>query len=298
MTTAKKIVFYGRAGTPVVEQCRQLHRHLKFRENLEQIEQALSVLDGKPYVSSKLVDRIVWVLTRDLKIGRDDAENLIGQRFGYNGWTGFKRSKKEDEAYHKERARNTPSIAAQLRGDMRSAGQIKKDRRKDERIAEKVERLLQYGTLAGRVHCKPKTYFFFQRPEFVVAIEDLMVEHTDYLLEEAVKSYPYGRMTWEIYRQSFGIFWRKVQQLHTSGKIDFSEPGLKWVKQLSHCLYSWNFRRYMDGEVIFRYARSLPRQYRAIHVAAVRDINTQTVVDVDYPEMEFEEDPDDNIGNR
>jgi hypothetical protein len=194
MTTEKKIVFYGRAGTPVVEQCRQLHRHLKFREKLEQIEQVLSVLDGKPYVSSKLVDRITWTLTRDLKLGRDDAEDLIGQRFGYNGWTGFKRSKKDDEAYHKERARNTPSIAAQLRGDMRSAGQIKKDRRKDEQAATRAERLLQNGTLKGQGQCAPKTYFFFRRPEFVVVIEDLMVDYTDYLLEEAVKSYPYNRM--------------------------------------------------------------------------------------------------------
>lgn len=289
MSGEKRTFYYGRAGTPVSEKLRRFNIPESLNPKREAILEVLSHLDSKPYISTHYLQRMVWTLDRDMGLGKDLARDLIAQRFGYAHYSGLNRSKTLDEEHHKRRARE-PGIQAQLRGDMRSGTAIARSMREEKRAKEKAERKLLMGELGGPSGgVKHKTYFFFRQPGYVEAIEKLMLTYNDCYLQAAVDSYP-AKMDQDVYYTSFGLFWREVLKLQTSKKIDFSIPGLLLIKQLSHYLYSWNFRRYMADEVIARYAPFLPRHYRCLHVAAVRDRSLYRAVDKDYVEKDIEED--------
>lgn len=296
MSTTKKTTFYGRPVYPVAEKLRVLMLSEVSDEKKAAIEDTLKILDGKPYISAKLVEKLVLHLAQVLQgFHIQFAENLVGKRFGYGGFSGMKKSHGTEE-YHKERAKS-PSIRAQIEGDMRSQYTISKALKEEQKECQKAARRLLIGDIGGPQRPHHKTFFFYRETQYVEAIEKLLSEYNDCYLQAGVSNYP-QKIQMDEYNKSFGLFWKEVVKLHTSGVIDLSVPGLLLIKKLSHYLYSWNFRRYMDGKIISRYAPFLPEAYRAAHVAAKRDTCARIIVDDNYYEMEFEEEPDDNIGNR
>jgi hypothetical protein len=286
----RRNVYFGRPSSPAPEKLRTkaLPEHLE--EKREVVETTLAILDGVACFHGPLIVRIVYHLAKELDGDKDLAKELVAQHVGYATWDKFKKSGGNGE-FHKERAKH-PGIVAQVRGDMRSKSKVAKE-------TAAAEMAIMDGVPGFANGLPVNAYFFFKEPMYLVAIEDLMVEYNDCYLQTAVESYP-DRMQFGEYNRSFGIFWKEVTRLHSSGKIDFSVPGLLAIKKLCHQLFSWNFRRYLAGDIIRRYAPSLPREYRAFHVAAKRDNDIQEVVDIDYsdyPVIDYDEEPDDNIGN-
>lgn len=296
MTNPKKIYFYGRAGEPVAEKLRVVVLPESLKPKADLINEALSHLDTKGYMSSAYLQRLVFHLRVELGVDSDLAHDLIAKRFGYAHYSGLKRSRKPDEEFHKQRAKR-PSIQAQVNGDMRSGAAKGRDRREEQKQEEFAHHKLLVGTLGSSTSSeKYKAYFFHKNTSHLEIIEGVLASYTDCYLQAAAEAYP-RRMENDLYYKSFGLFWRKILRLQETGKADFAEPGLRLVKQLCHHLFTWNFRRYLADVVIARYAPYLPVQYRHLHVAAKLDTSSQVVIDVAYPEMDFIEEPDDNIGN-
>jgi hypothetical protein len=252
--------------------------------DMADVELTLSFLDDKEYVSHTFFRRLQNHLVDKHKIPMRQAGDLLIRRMGWP---------------YVESVTQSCNV---LEKDLERRLQARKDHAA--KVLEDQRKKLLKGTGQGRYGAMGRefgqNYFFVTRPEFKEFLETLLREHNDCYLQEAVNRFPV-RMTWEAYHKSFGVFWQSVLFAHNSGACDFTEPGLDSVKRLAHYLFTWNFRRYLSSDVIFRHARFLPRQYRIDHVAAWRDKDTTILKDDDYDELPFEDDveePDDNIGNR
>lgn len=285
---ADEILFYGRQKKVAVEQQRKLILPDELEHHRATINNFLSMIDSKPCISSTFTNRMLHHLVHELDLPIALAKDSIAKRFGYVNWKQLYGSR-NTEHYHTTRAKTTPSIVMQMRGDMRSEPAKRRDNQKLEQKQRQLLQRLMNGTNSTPARSHPKTYFYFKHPHYVKTLEELIQSYSDCYLEDAIGKYPYDRLTWSDHDASFGLFWKEVVKLHSSGKADFSAPGLKAIKNLAHHLFAWHFRRYMESEIIFRYARFVPTEYRRFHIAIKRDTFDNTVVDEDYVELEFDE---------
>jgi hypothetical protein len=287
----KKIFYYGRRNRELLPEQRAKHTP-KVPDEVDFIllEIALQQLDDKFYVSTIFCQRLLIHMADDLGLNRDIAEQLIALRLEHPDVKSLKKSMRNEEYYK-------AIVARQREHQKLLANQAwEKERKKNAPLARTGEG--NYGMMGAQFGMR---YFFEEKTHFLHAIEDLLKDHTDEYLQLAVDAYPRGKMGWIQYHWSFDTFWRKVSRLNTMDVVDFSEPGAKSVQRLAMYLFTWNFRRYIDGPVIYSHARFLPRLYRHLHIAAVLDRNTAREVDLEYDEVAFEdehEEPGDNIGNR
>lgn len=298
----KKIFYYGRRPTPLKpEQLNKLKPVLGEGIDQSAVEVVLAQLDDKFYVSTTYCDRIAIYLSSTLGVPRDKAELLIALRLDQPDLKALHKSRRQESHYKERLAKMLEQ--QRLLEEQAKAKVLRKEERELAKVVRKQSALARtsqgnygmMGTVFG-MH-----YFFENKIQYLHLIEDMLETHTDEYLQLAVDVYPYGKMGWIQYHYSFEEFWRKVNRMNIMGTFDFSEPGLKSVRRLAMYLYTWNFRRYIEGEVICRHARFLPRLYRHIHVAAVLDQSTAQEVDLEYDEVAFEDEdayPDDNIGNR
>lgn len=284
----KRIFYYPRRGKALYPvQILKLKPVVADEVDFIEVEVALQELDDKDFVSTSFCERIRICLT-GLGIPKDDAEMLVALRLDYPSWKALRKSQVSEEK------RNVKRQQAREHEHRMKLQELEKGRRK---VFKKTSEG-HYGIMGAEFG---KRYFFEDKTQYLHLIEELLKEHHDEYLQISVDTYPVGKMEWIQYHWSFDSFWIKVLRLHTMEKFDFSEPGLDAVRRLAMYLFTWNFRRYIDGQIIYRHARFLPRLYRHIHVAARLDRNTTVEVDADYPDVAFEdehEEPGDNIGNR
>lgn len=288
----KRIYCYGRRGVALLpEQRAKLTPVLDDAIDFIAVELGLEQLDDKPYVSITFTQRVIGHLHYDLKVPLDTAKLLVALRMEYPTYKGFLKSLK-DEAIYKQKV-----IQQREHQKLMEDQQWMKERKRQSNPLAKTGEG-NYGMMGAEFGMK---YFFEEKTQYLHLIEDMLKVHTDEYLQIAVDAYPVGKMEWIQYHYSFEEFWRKLSRMNTMDTFDFSEPGLKSIRRLAMYLFTWNFRRYIDGQVICRHARFLPRLYRHLHVAAVLDRNTTQEVDLEYDEVAFEdedEEPGDNIGNR
>lgn len=286
----KRIYCYGRRGVALLPvQRAKLTPVLSDDVDFISVELGLEQLDDKSYVSISFTQRVIIHLT-DLGVPREDAQLLVALRMEYPTYKGFLKSLK-DEAIYKEKVYQQQRVQKQLQDQA-----WLKERVKNDPLARTGEG--NYGLMGAEFGMR---YFFEEKTQFLHAIENLLKTHMDQYLQLAVDVYPYDKMGWIQYHWSFDEFWRKVSRLNTMDEVDFSEPGAKSVRRLANYLFTWNFRRYIDGQIIGRHARFLPRLYRHLHNAACFDRNAAEEVDLEYDEVAFEdedEEPGDNVGNR
>jgi hypothetical protein len=287
----KRIYCYGRRGVALTpEQRAKLTPALPDEVDFIAVELGLEQLDDKPYVSITFTQRVIGHLVYDLKVPRNIAEILVALRMEHPTYNGFLKSLK-DETYFKTKAQQQ-RIHQKLMEDQA----WEKERLKNNPLAGTGQG--NYGLMGAQFGM---LYFFEQKTQYLHLIEDLLKVHTDEYLQISVDAYPQGKMEWIQFHYSFEEFWRKINRMRLMDEFDFSEPGLKSVRRLALYLFTWNFRRYIDGQIIYRHARFLPRLYRHLHIAAMLDRNTTQEVDLEYDEVAFEdehEEPGDNIGNR
>lgn len=284
----RKIFYYARRGKPLQPlQLAKLKPVVDDEVDFIEVEVALQELDEKDFVSTSFCERIRICLT-SLGIPVDDAAKLVALRMDHPNWKSLKKSQCSEERRNEKRRQATEH------NNRMKAQELEKGRRE---IFKKTSGG-HYGIMGAEFGM---WYFFEDKTQYLHLLEDMLKEHHDEYLQIAVDSYPMGKMGWIHYHWSFDSFWIKVVRLSTMEKFDFSEPGLNSVRRLAMYLFTWNFRRYIDGQVIMRHARFLPRLYRHLHVAACLDSNTTVEVDEEYPEATFEdelEEPGDDIGNR
>ena len=287
----KKVFYYGRRPIPLQpEQIARLRPVLDDKVDFIEVELALENLDDKFYVAATFCERIIIHMRDQLGVSREDGELLIALRLDQPNVKALKKSRRAEEYYKGK-------LAQMREHQKRMEDQAwEKERKKNNPLARTGEG--NYGLMGAEFGMR---YFFEEQTQFLHAIEDLLKTHIDEYLQIAVDAYPLGKMEWIQYHYSFEEFWRKVSRLNTMDEVDFSEPGAKSVRRLANYLFTWNFRRYIDGQIIGRHARFLPRLYRHLHIATCLDRHTAKEVDLEYDEVPFEdenEEPGDNIGNR
>jgi hypothetical protein len=288
----KKVFYYGRRPMPLKpEQLAKLKPVLADEVDFIAVELALEQLDEKFYVATSFCERIAIHLSSDLGVPRQDADLLVALRLDQPDLKALKKSMRSLEHYK--------SKLTQVRAHTKRMAE--QERAKAIREQERLSPL--YKTGEGKYGLMGKDfgmqYFFEEKTQYLHLIEEMLKTHTDQYLQISVDSYPEGAMGWLQWHHSFGEFWIKVQRLHLMEHFDFSEPGLKSVRQLATYLFTWNFRRYIDGAIIRKHARCVPRMYRYLHTATRLDRNPREEIDLEYEEVDFEdEEPGDNIGNR
>lgn len=287
----KRIYCYGRRGMALTpEQRARLTPELPKEVDFIAVELGLEQLDDKPYISITFTTRVIRHLAHDLGVPYDMAQLLVALRMEHPTYKGFLKSLK-DEAIYKQKV-----IQQREHQKLMEDQAWQKERKKNDPLARTSEG--NYGLMGAEFGMR---YFFEEKTQYLHLIEGLLKTHRDEYLQIAVDAYPHGKMAWIQYHFSFDEFWRKINRMRLMDEFDFSEPGMASVRRLALYLFTWNFRRYIDGQVIYRHARFLPRLYRHLHVAANLDRGTEVEVDLEYDEVAFEdehEEPGDNIGNR
>jgi hypothetical protein len=288
----KRIYCYGRRGTPLTpEQRAKISPVLPDEVDFIAVELGLEQLDDKPYISITFTTRVIRHLAHDLGVPYDMAQLLVAQRMEHPTYKGFLKSLKDEKIY-KEKVDQQREHQKLMEHQQR----LKELKRQSNPLARTGEG--NYGLMGAAFGMR---YFFEENTQYLHLIEALLKEHRDEYLQLAVDAYPGGRMEWIQYHYSFDEFWRKVNRMKIMEEFDFTEPGMASIRRLALYLFTWNFRRYIDGQIIYRHARFLPRLYRHLHIAAVFDKNPLQEIDLEYDEVAFEdedEEPGDNIGNR
>lgn len=288
----KRIFCYGRRGvalTPV--QRAKLTPVLPDEVDFIAVELGLEQLDDKPYISITFTTRVIRHLSHDLGVPYDMAQLLVALRMEHPTYKSFLKSLKGEEIY---KAKVIQQRDHQKR--MENEQWIKERKKQSNPLS--ATGAGNYGAMGTEFGMR---YFFEEKTQYLHLLEDMLKDHRDEYLQIAVDKYPHDKMEWIQYHYSFEEFWRKVNRLNLMEKVNFDEPGLSSIRRLAMYLFTWNFRRYIDGQVIYRHARFLPRLYRHLHIAAMLDRNTVQEVDLEYEEVPFEdenEEPGDNIGNR
>jgi hypothetical protein len=287
----KRIYCYGRRGTPLTkEQREKLTPTLPNEVDFIAVELGLEQLDDKAYISITFTTRVIRHLAHDLGVPYEMAQLLVAMRMEYPTYKGFLKSLKDEEIWKQKVAAQREHIR-----QMENQQWIKERKKKSNPLSATGQG--NYGAMGAEFGMR---YFFEEKTQYLHLLEEMLKEHRDEYLQIAVDAYPQGKMEWIQYHYSFEEFWRKVNRLNLMDKVDFDEPGLSSIRRLAMYLFTWNFRRYIDGQVIYRHARFLPRLYRHLHIAAMLDKNTVQEVDLEYEETAFEDEdePGDNIGNR
>lgn len=289
MTERKRIYCYGRRGVPLTpEQRAKVTPTLPDEVDFIAVELGLEQLDDKPYVSVTFTQRIIRHLIQDLGVPLEVAQLMVAVRMEYPTYKGFLKSLKGEEIY-KAKVAQQREHQKRMEIDQR----VKQRKKQSNPLSATGEG--NYGAMGTEFGMR---YFFEEQTQYLHLLEEMLKEHCDEYLQIAVDKYPHDKMEWIQYHYSFEEFWRKVSRLHLMEKVDFGAPGLTSIRRLAMYLFTWNFRRYIDGQVIYRHARFLPRLYRHLHVAARFDQHYVVEVDLEYEEVAFEdEEPGDNIGN-
>lgn len=249
----------------------------------EKVMAIVGELEGKLYITHAKMRFLCHRLT-ELGLSMTQGEFVISRIMGYREFKGMKKSKTSPE-------RLKDQLQSRLR-HLRDHEEAQKNRR----VKNQTK-----GTIKARYGSNLRDYFFLQHTEYVEYIEKLMQGYTNVYLDDAARDRPYGKMGWEGYHKAYGLFWQHLYRKVRDGEFDVTRPGLVRIKQLSHYLFAWGFRRYFQSEVIFRFARFLPDTYRASHIALRRDSDPTDEIDLNYPTLDIEDDEaeeGDDIGNR
>lgn len=260
--------------------------------DLAAVSEILGRVTGRESIESQYFERL-----RDALIGmgysHSDAQDLLARELGWPSFDSISNScnVKPDKVFHAlERRKNLRrSIATTARSA--EVEQIKKLRRQETHLAFR-------GRYATMTAVEGQQYFFVDHPEYITILENLMKDHTDEWMEVAIQNYPHAPLGWDQFNKSFGTYWRKVRAFRLEQVGVFHAPGLEAVKRLATYLYSWNFRRYLTGPIILRHASYLTREFRANHIAIVRDKVGTLTVDEEYTYSSVDEEDGDDIGNR
>lgn len=250
----------------------------------EQLDQVLSIVDGKDYLSGQLWDRMHQYMVTDLGLFPACAHDMIAQRLG---WATFRSitNKVNPELLEKTLARHR-----EWRETMERIQTENKERQVHKALVDGKTSDGRYGNMGLEFG---KKYFFETNQEYLLYLEERIQEWTDVRLDRVISNWP-ERMGWEDFLKTFGEFWKHVLN-HHKDHLSFVEPGLLSVKRLANYLFIWSFRRYMEVSVIRRHAKFLPVEYRTSSRAIQRHSTATPEPDIDYG---IEEEPDDNIGNR
>lgn len=285
----KRIYCYGRRGVALTpEQRAKLTPVLPDEVDFIAVELGLEQLDGRPYASVTFTQRVIRHLSQDLSVPLEMAQLLVAMRMDYPTYKGFLKTLKEEKIYQWK-------VAQQRVHKKLMVDQLQMKERKKQSNPLSATGEGNYGAMGTEFGMR---YFFEEQTQYLHLLEEMLKEHCDEYLQIAVDKYPHDKMEWIQYHYSFEEFWRKVSRMHLMEKVDFGVPGLTSIRRLAMYLFTWNFRRYIGGQVIYRHARFLPRLYRHLHVAARFDHHQAVEVDLEYEEVAFEdEEPGDNIGN-
>lgn len=245
------------------------------------VEETLEIIRKKPYISQTLMGRLLHHVWRELKVDYDDASALCWQALGWPSSASITKSCIVKEA--------------QIKTTLEARKRHEKQMRQQEEEKGRKKLLSQtgvgyYGLMGAEFG---RNYFFNENTACLHALEELLKGYNNEHIQAGVDHYP-RKMGWEEYHLAFGQFWHAVIQLNKAKGISFKEAGIESVKKLAHYLFTWNFRRYLDGVIVSRYARFLPPLYRHLHVAAHLDKNPEVLVDDEYP-LFMDDDEEDEV---
>lgn len=273
-------VFYLRPGKSHVVN-RSKFRNVVLEPHIDKtaVEDILEKIRKRAYISQSLMGRFVHCVWRDLGVGYDDAVSLVWQALGWPGPADITKSCVVKEHKLKETM------------EQRKVHEKMMEQQQEEKARKNVLSRTgagYYGLMGAEFG---RNYFFNENTECLHALEELLKDYNNEHIQEGVDHYP-RKMSWEEYHLAFGQFWHAVIQLNKAKGISFKEAGIESVRKLAHYLFTWNFRRYLEDEIVRRYARFLPPLYRHLHIAAHLDKNPEVLIDEEYP-LFMDDDEDD-----
>lgn len=251
----------------------------------------LKFFEGRAKISESLFIRFVTDLDqRYQKIASMMVLNNVALALGYSSWDTL-RTKRIDEVF--------------------SNAEIKRMHEHD-RLMQKQEAQKGRKVVPAPVnHEQFIESYFYQQPEILGAIEDLLKEYADEYLDEAMRRYkarnepgaPEYRMDGEEVWLSFGIFIRAVRRLEVFKQVTVDDQS---IKRLARMLYCWHFRRLLASQIMITNCKRIPRRYRTNayknmyfnSLDQVQEDEGPDYSDIPFDDSQYEpEDPNDNFGN-
>ena len=257
----------------------------------EKFLEELKFFEGKQKVSEGLFIRFVTDLDKRYpQIPSFQVLNNVAQAMGHRSWDTLRNQRfKETEISDKIKRMHDH------------------DRLMQKQLAEKGRKVYKAPTN----HDQFVEFYFYNQPEILGAIEELLKEYADEHLDEAMRRYKARnepgaleyRMSGEEVWLSFGIFIRAVRRLEVFKKVQVDDLSLK---RLARMLYCWHFRRLLAAQIMITNCKRIPRRYRTVayknmyfnSLDQVDEEQGPDYSDIPFDDSQYElEDPNDNFGN-